>query len=45
MNYYGYSGKKSKHRSNKRTVIIRVLIIVLAVVGSVTFALVLGNRL
>ena len=45
MNYYGYSGKKSKHRSNKRTVIIRVLIIVLAVVGSVAFALVLGNRL
>ncbi len=45
MNYYGYSGKKSKHRSSKRTVIIRVLIIVLVVVGSVVFALVLGNHL
>ncbi len=45
MNYYGYSGKKSKHRSSKRTIIIRVIIIILAVVGSVTFALVLGNHL
>lgn len=45
MNYYGYSGKKSKHRSNKRTVIIRVLIIVLAIAGSITFGLVLGNHL
>ncbi len=45
MNYYGYSGKKSKHRSNKRTVIIRVLIIVFAIAGSVAFGLVLGNHL
>lgn len=45
MNYYGYSGKKTRSSQNKRRLIINIIIIVLAILGSVAFALVLGNHL
>ena len=45
VNYYGYSGKKTKHKSNKRKVVINVLIILFTIAASVAFALILGNHL
>ena len=47
MNYYNYSGKKSQSRlkSNRKKIIINILIIVGIIALCVVFALVLGNHL
>ena len=47
MNYYNYSGKKSQSRlkSNRKKIIINILIIVLIVALCAAFALILGNHL
>lgn len=47
MNYYSYSGRKSQSRmkSNRKKIVINILIIVLIIAACVAFALILGNRL
>lgn len=47
MNYYNYSGRKSQSRlkSNRKKVIINILIIVVVIALCVAFALILGNHL
>lgn len=47
MKYYGYSGKKSQSRfkSNRKKIIINIVIIVAVIALCVAFALILGNHL